>query len=163
MFHRIFLPIVIFLIALATLSCGQGSPDNRSDSDGVGGFSPAAEIEVADFPIDEYFDDEWQSSDDSVAPPFALSEGQLDWDAGEARPPLAQVTALTQEKVQSLLNRLPPFHALEGRCRASAVARRTSAAAPSRHRGGTALPAAAGRDEGRRLCGHALGRSALFT
>ena len=114
MFHRIFLSIVLLLIALATLSCGQGSTDNRSDSDGVGGFSPAAEIEVADFPIDEYFDDEWQSSDDSVAPPFALSEGQLDWDAGEARPPLAQVTALTQEQVQSLLNRLPPFHALEG-------------------------------------------------
>ena len=114
MFHRVFLPIVLLLIALATLSCGQGSTDNRSDSDGVGGFSPAAEIKVADFPIDEYFDDEWQSSDDSVAPPFALSEGQLDWDAGEARPPLAQVTALTQEQVQSLLNRLPPFHALEG-------------------------------------------------
>ena len=114
MVHRIFLSLLLFLIALATLSCAQGSRDNRNSSSGAVRAPAAVEVELADYSDDVYID-EWEPGYDTFdSPPFALSEGQPDWDAGEARPPLAQTTPLTQEQIQSLLNRLPPFQADEG-------------------------------------------------
>ena len=114
MVHRIFLSLLLFLFALATLSCAASRVDNRSDS-GSSGISPAPEkVELTDYPADIYIDEEGPDFGDSGSPPFALSEGQPDWDGVEARPALAQTTPLTQEQIQRLLNRLPPFPADEG-------------------------------------------------
>ena len=114
MFHRIFLSTFLFLFALATLSCAQGSRDNRNSSSEAVPTPTAVEVELADYSDDVYID-EWEPGYDTFdSPPFALSEGQPDWDAGEARPPLAQTTPLTQLQIQSLLNRLPPFQVEEG-------------------------------------------------
>ena len=114
MFNRNVLPIVLTLFALATLSCAQDRPVPASVSVGAVSSSPGVEPELADYPLDVFIDDEWQASGDSASLPFALSEGQPDWDGGAARPPLAQTTALTPEQMQNLLDRLPPFHAQEG-------------------------------------------------
>ena len=123
MFHRIFLSLLLFLFALATLSCASRSADSRSDS-GSAGLSPAPEeVELSDYPVDPYIDEEGPGFGDSGSPPFALSEGQPDWDGGEARPPLAQTTPLTQEPNSKYAE---PFAALpsgRGRCREGAPGR----------------------------------------
>ena len=114
MSHRTFLSTLLLLFALGTLSCAAGRPEYRSAPGGAVRSLDAVEVELADYADDEYMDDEWQTFDDSVAPPFALSEGQPDWDGGAARPPLAQTTPLTPERIQALLARLPPLQDEEG-------------------------------------------------
>ena len=94
------------LIVFTTLACSANTPVGPA----LGGIGVAATIEeepFVDVHIDEFSDLYEPESDETESPPFALSEGQPDWDAGQARPPLAETTPLTQEQIQDLLTRLP--------------------------------------------------------
>ncbi len=133
MLHR---ALPLFLIALAILGCTQNTSANtvstqgsRPASESVTRVRPAAPDEI------EFRDAESQVAPSSgaqynqVAPssgaqyntvdepeplPFALSEGQPGLDSGDARPPVAETTALTQEQLRNLLTRLPSILADDG-------------------------------------------------
>ncbi len=112
MSHRSFLSISLLLAALATLSCAANS---FIDTHEAGVAAQSATPEDAEAVVQAYdVEEEEQTSEEYVSPPFALSEGQPGWDGGEARPHRAQATPLTQEQVQHLLERLPPVQAEEG-------------------------------------------------
>ena len=114
MLPRCCLSIITILIALTTLSCIASSTEERPGVGGAGLSIASDEGPLVDYAEDDFFFDEEQDFDESDSPPFALSEGQPDWDGGQARPPLAETTPLSQEQVQELLTRLPPVHE-EGR------------------------------------------------
>ncbi|MDE0139949.1 MAG: MG2 domain-containing protein [Caldilineaceae bacterium] len=113
MFQR-FLPTFLpILIAFAALGCNA----NRSQGPDTGGSGLTVvrnEGPTVAFFDEESLDDFGQCFDESGSPPFSLGEGQPDWDPGEARPPLAETTPLTQQQIQALLTRLPPLHQEEG-------------------------------------------------
>ena len=112
MFHRFFLSISLLLATLATLSCTANSFVDRHEAGAA--VQPATPEEAV--AVEQAYDveEEEQTSEEYVSPPFALSEGQPGWDGGAARPPRAQTTPLTQEQVRHLLERLPPVQAQEG-------------------------------------------------
>ena len=108
MSKRIPLLLLPLLIALTSLGC------NANTSEGPALSIAAAPVPIEEEPfgdvyVDEYSDLFEQDFDESVSPPFALGEGQSDWDPGQARPPLAETTPLSQEQIQDLLGRLPPL------------------------------------------------------
>ena len=112
MSQRFFLSISLLLAALATLSCAA---NGFIDTHGAGAAVQSATPADADAVVQAHdVEEEEQTSEEYVSPPFALSEGQPGWDGGAARPPRAQTTPLTQEQVQHLLARLPPVQAQEG-------------------------------------------------
>ncbi len=113
MFQRFLLTFLPILIALAPLGCNA----NRSDGLAPGGTGMSIvhdEGPTGGFFEDDFFDDFGQDFDESGAPPFSLGEGQPDWDADQARPPLAETTPLSQQQIQALLTRLPPLRQEEG-------------------------------------------------
>ena len=113
MYQR-FVPLLLpLLIALTSLSCTPNRSVARLDVGGTGPSVASEEAEVVDYQDGGFFDDDEQNFDEFDSPPFALSEGQPDWDGSQARAPLAETTPLTQEQVQELLTRLPPVR--EGR------------------------------------------------
>ena len=114
MFPRCFLSVIPILIALTTLSCSSSMSVDRLDAVGIGPSVAPVQGEVVDSYDGGFFDYDEQNFDEFDSPPFALSEGQPDWDGGQARPPLAETTPLSQEQVQELLTRLPPVHEEEG-------------------------------------------------
>ena len=114
MYQR-FVPLLLpLLIALTSLSCTPNRSVARLDVGGTGPSVASEEAEVVDYQDGGFFDDDEQNFDESDSPPFALSEGQPDWDGSQARAPLAETTPLTQEQVQELLTRLPPVQVEEG-------------------------------------------------
>ena len=114
MLPRCCLSIITILIALTTLSCTSNRTVDRPGVGGTGLSIASDEDPLVDYSEGDFFFDEEQDSDESDSPPFALSEGQPDWDGGQARPRLAETTPLSQEQVQELLTRLPPVRAEEG-------------------------------------------------
>ena len=114
MLPRCCLSTITILIALTTLSCTSNRTVDRPVVGGTGLSIASDEGPLVDYSEGDFFFDEEQDSDESDSPPFALSEGQPDWDGGQARPPLAETTPLSQEQVQELLTRLPPVHEGEG-------------------------------------------------
>ena len=114
MLPRCCLSTITILIALTTLSCTSNRTVDRPVVGGTGLSIASDEGPLVDYSEGDFFFDEEQDSDESDSPPFALSEGQPDWDGGQARPPLAETTPLSQEQVQELLTRLPPLHEEEG-------------------------------------------------
>ena len=114
MLPRCCLSTITILIALTTLSCTSNRTVDRPVVGGTGLSIASDEGPLVDYSEGDFFFDEEQDSDESDSPPFALSEGQPDWDGGQARPPLAETTPLSQEQVQELLTRLPPVHEEEG-------------------------------------------------
>ena len=114
MLPRCCLSTITILIALTTLSCTSNRTVDRPVVGGTGLSIASDEGPLVDYSEGDFFFDEEQDSDESDSPPFALSEGQPDWDGGQARPPLAETTPLSQEQVQELLTRLPPVHGGEG-------------------------------------------------
>ncbi len=114
MLPRCCLSIIAILIALTTLSCTSSWTVERPGVGGTGLSTASDEGPLVDYAEGDFFFDEEQAFDESDSPPFALSEGQPDWDGGQARPPLAETTPLSQEQVQELLTRLPPVHEEEG-------------------------------------------------
>ena len=105
--------MLLLLLALAALSCTRSGSGGGLNAVGDAPSATSAPLESSQYEADEYIEGEWQF-EDSLSPPFALSEGRPDWDGGAARPPLAQTTPLTPEQVQTLLGRLPPVQAQEG-------------------------------------------------
>ena len=114
MIRRSPLLTLLLPLTLAALSCTPRDSGSGLSAVGGGPSASYAEVESAEYEVDDYIEAKWQPFEDSLSPPFALSEGQPDWDAGEARPPLAQTTPLTPEQVQTLLSRLPPVQEQEG-------------------------------------------------
>ncbi len=113
MFQRFLLTFLPILIALTSLGCNA----NRSEGLASGGAGMSVvhdEGPTGDFFEDDFFDDFGQDFDESGSPPFSLGEGQPDWDADQARPPLAETTPLSQQQIQALLTRLPPLRQEEG-------------------------------------------------
>ena len=106
MIRRSLLLILLLPLTLAALSCTRSGSGSGMSAVGDGPSASNAPVESVEYEVDDYIEGEW--------PPFALSEGQPDWDAGEARPPLAQTTLLTPEQLQTLLGRLPPVQEQEG-------------------------------------------------
>ncbi|MDE0076012.1 MAG: hypothetical protein OXO50_00745, partial [Caldilineaceae bacterium] len=100
MIRRFHLLILLILPALAALSCTRSGLGGGLSAVEDGPSAPSASLESVEY------EGEW--------PPFALSEGRPDWDAGEARPPLAQTRPLTPEQLRTLLSRLPPVQEQEG-------------------------------------------------
>ena len=113
MIRRSPLLILLLLLALAALSCTRSGSGDGLNAVGDAPSATDVKIEPSQYEADDYIEAEWQF-EDSLSPPFALSEGQPDWDGGEALPPLAQTTPLTPEQLQALLGRLPPVQAQEG-------------------------------------------------
>ena len=114
MYQR-FVPLLLpLLIALTSLSCTPNRSVARLDVGGTGPSVASEEAEVVYYQDGGFFDDDEQNFDEFDSPPFALSEGQPDWDGSQARAPLAETTPLTQEQVQELLTRLPPVQEEEG-------------------------------------------------
>ena len=114
MIRRSHLLILLILPALATLSCARNGSGGGLSAVSDGPSEIDVEIEPSEYEVDDYFEGEWPPLEDSLSPPFVLSEGGPDWDAGEARPPLAQTKPLTPEQVRTLLSRLPPVQEQEG-------------------------------------------------
>ena len=114
MLPRCCLSTITILIALTTLSCTSNRTVDRPVVGGTGLSIASDEGPLVDYSEGDFFFDEEQDSDESDSPPFALSEGQPDWDGSQARAPLAETTPLTQEQVQELLTRLPPVQEEEG-------------------------------------------------
>lgn len=108
MSKRIPLLLLPFLIALTSLGCNANTSEGPALSSALAP-APIEEEPSVDVFVDEYSDLFEQDFDESVSPPFALGEGQSDWDPGQARPPLAETTPLSQEQIQDLLGRLPPL------------------------------------------------------
>ena len=113
MFKRFLPTFLTILIALVSLGCNA----NRSEglASGDGGLSVVHDegptVEVFE---DDFSDDFGHELDESGSPPFSLGEGRPGWDAGEARPPLADTTPLSLQQIQALLNRLPPLRQEDG-------------------------------------------------
>ena len=114
MIRRSHLLILLILPALAALSCARNGSGGGLSAVSDGPSEIDVEIEPSEYEVDDYFEGEWPPLEDSLSPPFVLSEGGPDWDAGEARPPLAQTKPLTPEQVRTLLSRLPPVQEQEG-------------------------------------------------
>ena len=102
---RLLLPL---LLAFIYLGCGTSAPEGLSLGSAAAPAVQEPEPSV-DVQTDEFFDPFEQESDEQDSPPFALSEGQPEWDGGQARPPLAAAKPLAPEQIQALLSRLPPI------------------------------------------------------
>ena len=113
MFKRFLLAFLPILIAVTSLGCNA----NRSEDLALG--STGVSVAHDEGPLVDVFEGDYsvgfgQDFDESGSPPFSLGEGQPDWGPGQARPPLAQTTPLSQEQIQALLNRLSPLSQEEG-------------------------------------------------
>ncbi len=108
MSRNIPLYLLALLIAFTTLGCNANTSEGPAPGV-IGASAPIEEEPFVDVYIDEFSDMYGPELDETESPPFELSEGQPDWDAGQARPPLAETTPLTQEQIQELLTRLPPL------------------------------------------------------
>ncbi len=105
MFRRSLLLILLLPLTLAALSCTRTGSGSGLSPAGDGPSASYASAELVAYEVDDYIEGE--------RPPFALSEGQPDWDGGVTRPPLAQTTLLTPEQLRTLLGRLPPVQEQE--------------------------------------------------
>ena len=112
MSNRIPLLLLPLLIAFTTLGCNANTSEGPALG-GIGASAPIEEEHSVDVYVDEFSDLFDPEFDETEFPPFKLSEGQPDWDAGQARPPLAETTPLTHEQIQDLLTRLPPLRVEE--------------------------------------------------
>ncbi len=95
------------LDSLGLPACGAPSAP-AAVTDGAADREAAGALEGSEA---DSADGESQTAAAPVLPLFTLSEGRTGWEAGEARPPLAQATPLTQEQLQNLLTRLPSLQA----------------------------------------------------
>ena len=100
--------LLLLLLTLTVLGCnGRRSPEPSMASAGPSAsneeFVSADDLDVG------YFFEEELDFHDSGRPPFVLSEGQLGWDGGAARPPLAETTPLSTDRLLQLLARLDPL------------------------------------------------------
>ena len=101
------------LLAFTYLGCGASAPEELSLGSAAASLVQEPEPFV-DLYTDEFSDPFEQEFNEETSPPFALSEGQSDWDGGQARPPLAAATPLSPQQIQELLSRLPPLQEDEG-------------------------------------------------
>ena len=100
------------LLAFTIIGCNANTSEGPA-LEGISVSAPVEEEPYVDVYIDEFSDLFDPQFDEAESPPFELSEGQPDWDAGQARPPLAETTPLSTEQIQALLNRLPPMQEAE--------------------------------------------------